>query len=545
MAPFICKSSDEENNARERLVVSTDILPLHRTDLRVFLELVDKYKYDFSKLAYIIFPFGEEGSGIESPYDWHFEEWDLLSAHLANPATRFIPYKLAVSSGNGAAKTAFGAMTFIMLMYTQQLRARITANTDPQMKSIVWPEYDIWCQRARHFDEFFEKFGTSIKALDEKLGETWRLDAVNWSLNNPVAMSGLHNAKKAVALFFEEAPGIPATIFKYAHGCFSDEDTIRIWLCFGNSDDPNSYFEQLSKNKGWRFRRIDTRTQKHVSREFIQAILDDCNGDTDHDDFRVRVLGLPRKAAKDSIISAVRTQEAIARGVDFDIEQVKALPCVLTCDPAWTGGDECTIWVHQGHWSKLLDKYKLDKEAGETHQLTYAKLCVFEKQFSADMVLIDQGEGTAIYTLAVNDQKTSWQLVSFSESANDEPTFALSQYQNIRAQMYFEANTGMKMAVIQAEKPEWLPTIQEQMGLTKGTRNTKSLKKQAVSKDEIKEEYGYSPDVSDGYVLRYARKIYSRLPENEVLMPGEMSHHHQEHKPYNPYEVMDVDYREI
>jgi len=66
-------------------------------------------------------------------------------------------------------QTAFGCMTMLMLMYTQQLRARMTANTDPQMKSVIWPEYDIWFRRARFVDEFFEKFGTSIKAKNPQL----------------------------------------------------------------------------------------------------------------------------------------------------------------------------------------------------------------------------------------------------------------------------------------------------------------------------------------------------------------------------------------
>lgn len=67
--------------------------------------------------------------------------------------------KLAVSSGNGAWKTAFGSMTLLMLLYTQKLRSRITANTFPQLKQIVWPEVDVWASRARYFDMMFEKTG--------------------------------------------------------------------------------------------------------------------------------------------------------------------------------------------------------------------------------------------------------------------------------------------------------------------------------------------------------------------------------------------------
>jgi hypothetical protein len=154
-----------------------------KEDIQLFTKLINTHRYDFAKLAYLIFPFGEKGTDLEEmyPYDWQIEEWNKLSKHLQDPATRYTTYRLVISSGNGSAKTAWGAMTLIMLLFTQRLKARITANTDPQMKQIVWPEYDIWFRRARFIDHFFEKFGTSIKAKNEKLSESWRIDTVTWS----------------------------------------------------------------------------------------------------------------------------------------------------------------------------------------------------------------------------------------------------------------------------------------------------------------------------------------------------------------------------
>src|SRR3954469_15718313 len=140
-----------------------------KEDLQLFQKLIHENRFNFLKLAYIIFPFKEKGGPLEDYdlYDWQKEELQKISIHLSNPETRYDTYRLIVSSGNGAAKTALGAIILLCLMYTQRLRARITANTDPQMKSVVWPEYDIWFQRARYVELFFDKFGTSIKAKDE------------------------------------------------------------------------------------------------------------------------------------------------------------------------------------------------------------------------------------------------------------------------------------------------------------------------------------------------------------------------------------------
>ena len=477
--------------------------------------MIEKYRYDFDKLVYIIFPFGQADTDLAdaAPYDWQIQEWKLMSAHFKDPAKRDIPYKLALSSGNGSAKTAFGSMTTIMLLYTQKLRSRVTANTYSQLKSIVWPELDVWCGRARFFETFFDKLGESIKSKDEKHSETWRVDMFTWDMNNPAAISGLHNKQNAILLWFEESAGIPDVVWKYANGAMTDVDTMKVWLAMANSDDPESAFEQKMMSPDWRGVRIDTRTLSHVSKDFIAEILRECGGNEDHDDFRVRVRGLPRKSSADSIISAARVEAAMNTVVDIGSQSF--LPCVMTCDPAWTGGDETTIWVHQGRVSIMLDKFKLDKTQGQTHTYTYQRMCMWEKEYRVDYVLIDQGEGTALYTLAQAQQKHNWELVSFAGSPNDAPDFKDSQYHNIRAQMYYEAEKWLAQGgSLDVRLGEWKDDVRKQLCITKGMRNRVSLKKQAEPKDDIRKRVGYSPDVADGFVLRFARVFYDRLPEN-------------------------------
>lgn len=496
-----------------------------KDEIELFKSMVNECRYDFCKLVYILFPFGEKGHALENfaPYDWQMEEWKKLSKHLSNPATRHEAYRLIISSGNGAAKTSFGAMTFLMLMYTQRVRGRITANTKPQMVSVVWPEYDVWFRHARFADHFFEKFGESIKAKDEKLAETWRLDAVTWNEGSPASISGLHNKGGCILYVFEEAPGIPAVIWNYASGAMTDTDTIKIWMAFGNSDDPESKFEQNMASPDWHARRIDTRSMKHVDPNQIAAWLRDVNGNEDHDEFRVRVRGLPRKQAKDSIIALENILAAQKRAETFDTATVAPLPVILTCDPAWTGGDETTIWYRQGNYCRMLEKYKLDKTQGEDHMKTYLKLCEWESLLGADAVHIDQGEGTTIKTLANNAGKHHWELVAFASNPVDQLDHKNSEYANIRAQMYYEANKWlMNGGVIDTRLPEWKEDVTKQLTWTKGARHKVTGKKLAESKDAIKARVGQSPDVADGFILAFARDIKERLEEHSVsLMNGD------------------------
>lgn len=490
-----------------------------KDDIQTFSELINKYRYDFAKLAYIIFPFGEEGSDMEDmePYDWQIEEWNKLSKHLQDPLTRYETYRCIISSGNGSAKTAWGAMTLIMLLYTQRLKARVTANTDPQLGQIIWPEYDLWFHRARFVNHFFEKFGTSIKSKNPKFADTWKIDRFTWSEQNPSAVSGLHNKGGACVYVFEEAPGIPAIIWQYASGAFTETETIKIHFAFGNSDDPESKFEQNMSSPIWNSRRIDTRTLSHIDPKQIEAWLIDCGGDEDDDDFRVRVRGLPRKSAKDSIIKIELVEAALAKRHNFDMDKVRDFPVILGCDPAWTGGDDTAIWMKQGPYKKLLELYKLDKYKKETHRLTYNKLCYWERQLKADAVFIDQAEGTGIFTMAMDNDKHHWVLVHFNSNPTDHVDPKQSEYGNVRAMMYYKTREWlMNGGVLDSRKEEWVEAIKKQLCWTKAARHKITHKKMAESKQDIKDRVGKSPDVADGCVLTEAWEVVDKLPENEI-----------------------------
>lgn len=492
-------------------------------EIELFQKLIDENRYNFLALAYIIFPFGEKGTELEDYdlYPWQKEELIKISKHLENPETRYQLYRLIVSSGNGAAKTALGAVILICLLYTQRLKARITANTDPQMKSIVWPEYDLWFNRARFVEHFFEKFGTSIKARNPKLSEVWRIDTVTWSEQSPAAISGLHNKGYAVAYLFEEAPGIPAVVWQYASGAFTETNTIKFHIAFGNSDDPESKFEQNMGSPLWNSRRIDTRTLKHIDPKQIEDWLIEAGGDEENDDFRVRVRGLPRKSARDSIIKIETVQAAFARRTGFDIESVAHFPVVLSCDPAWQGGDETVICYKQGHYMCLLEKFKLKKENNETHFLTYTRLCYWERKLKADAVFIDQAEGTAILSYAHTGEKYHWMLIPFNANPSDHPDPSKSAYKNIRAMMYYKFQESMMAGgILDTREKEWQEESEKQLCWAKGRRHKITHQKLVEDKKELKDRVGRSPDIADAFVLLLAHEVIDRLPQNDPGIDG-------------------------
>ena len=81
--------------------------------LELFKQLVHANKYDFCKLVYIIFPYGQPGHPLEhkKPHDWQMQEWKKMSDWFSNPETRDKTYKKAISTGNGSGKTAWASQT--------------------------------------------------------------------------------------------------------------------------------------------------------------------------------------------------------------------------------------------------------------------------------------------------------------------------------------------------------------------------------------------------------------------------------------------------
>jgi hypothetical protein len=168
----------------------------------------------------------------------------------------------------------------------------------------------------------------------------------------------------------------------------------------------------------------------------------------------------------------------------------------------------------------LLEKYKL-KKGEDTHQLTYNKVCYWERKLKADAVFIDQGEGTALYTLATNAGKTHWILISFASNPTDHVDSSQSEYKNIRAMMYYKTQESLMMGgVLDARLPEWIDDIRKQLCWTKGKRHKVTHQKLAEDKKELKDRVGQSPDVADGCVLLEAYEVIDKLPENESSNDG-------------------------
>jgi hypothetical protein len=105
------------------------------------------------------------------------------------------------------------------------------------------------------------KWLTEIVERDLKKGTRyWSIEGRLWSEENPDAYAGLHN-HDGVMLVFDEASGIPDSIWSVADGFFTENTPHRFHLAFSNPRRNTGYFYETfhSKRAFWNTRNIDAR----------------------------------------------------------------------------------------------------------------------------------------------------------------------------------------------------------------------------------------------------------------------------------------------
>lgn len=333
------------------------------------------------------FPWGEgELAAYPGPRKWQCEELELIGEHLRNPETRYKVYRRAISSGHGPGKTTLMAFiawwaqsTFLDSMM------RVTANTDRQLMTTTQPEFERWFRIAINA-HWFNVNASSIRAADEQHAATWRIDLMPWSMENPQAFAGKHNAGRRMVFAFEEASGIPKEIFRVANGALTDANTEKIFFAIGNCYLNNGAFFDAAfgtDRDRWNPRIIDSRTVEGCDLEEINSWLAECNGDEDADYFRVRARGLFPKGAAGQFIDLDLIRQAQERP-EFSLSD-DAL--VAGCDFAWGGSADNVVRFRKGKDARSIPPVRVKGEFTRDPAVMTGKLAdVLSKSYGGQKI---------------------------------------------------------------------------------------------------------------------------------------------------------------
>lgn len=440
-----------------------------------------------------------EGKSVRK---WQASIFEQIGQRLQNPATRHMPIRVSIASGHGIGKSAaMGMLANWAMTCHAGARVVVTANTESQLRTKTSPEFGKWF-RSSLSAELFDIETLKITQNDKAFGGNWRLDFLPWSETSPEAFAGLHNEGRLVMVMMDEGSAIADIIWEVIEGAMTDENTILIWVVFGNPTRNTGRFRECWRRyrDAWHIKaQIDSRTVEGTNKEALDEWARLYGEDSDF--FKVRVRGQFPSASARQFISSKLVDAAFGKHLRED--QYSFAPVILTCDPAWTGADELVIGMRQGLFFDVLEIIR----DNDNDVFIAQKLAAYEAQYKARAVFIDAGYGTGIKS-AGDVMGRNWQLVWFAEKPINPG------YLNKRAEMWGLAKEWLKQGgslpddqVLYEDliSPETLPRLDGKIALE--------------SKEDMRKKGLPSPNRADALALSFAYPVmdYSFVPAGRSM----------------------------
>lgn len=455
------------------------------------IDLAASCQFDPVRWSHVAWDWGHgELAKHDGPREWQLDIFRVIRDYLADPVKRYQPLMISVASGHGIGKSAsMGMLSNWAMSCWADAKIVTTANTEGQLRTKTAPEIGKWF-RMSLTAHWFDIQTMSIKSRDPTHGEQWRQDFIPWSEHNTEAFAGLHNEGKIIVLEFDEASKIHDKVWEVAAGALTDENTVIIWIVYGNPTRNSGRFRECFRKfkHRWIGRQIDSRTVPGTNKQFLQSLVDDHGEDSDI--VKVRVRGqFPAQSAMQFISS---TDADAAQKVHLRKEQYHFAPVIIGVDPAWTGDDSLEIMLRQGLYSKSLATMPRNDNDVQVANL----IARLEDEYQADAVFVDAGYGTGIVS-AGQVMGRSWRLIWFAGKAVDPG------YLNQRAYMWGQGKRWLKAggAIDPADQGLYDDLI--------GPETVSRLdgKIQLESKEDMKERGLPSPNKGDALILTFAEPV--------------------------------------
>lgn len=474
-------------------------------------ELSEKYYADLGGYIMAAYPWGEEGGPLErfdGPEYWVQDLADEISQKVRENAFNGVdpvdPIYIAITSGNGAAKSAFAGMFNSWIMTTRPMsRVTVSANTGAQLRTKTWPEIQKWTQLSLSSD-WFDVGMEYVRAKSNPF--KWFTQAHTWSMANTQASAGQHSREASSVYINDESSHIPEAIHEQQDGGLTDGEPF--FLLLGNCTNRASrLFRAVFGNLRGSYihRSIDTRKCKYTNKKLIDKWALERGVDSDW--FKSHVKGEAPNADDLQFIDTPRVQEARRR----DVEDPDAL-LILGLDFARGGSADNRLAWRRGRNGKPHPSRRVpgDKTRDTTLMVTLIENEINEKK--PDAVCGDSGSmgGPIMDQLRRRFPRLPVIDVMFGGASPDD------RCGNMRAYIWNEARLWLPGGAIEDDE-------QLEIDLTgPHSYENASGKLMIESKEDMAERGLESPDWGDAFCCTFAYKGPARKPgdvKKKVMKP--------------------------
>jgi hypothetical protein len=336
------------------------------------------------------------------------------------------------------------------------------------------------------------KWLTELVERDLKKGTRyWSVEGRLWSEENPDAYAGVHNFD-GVMLIFDEASGIPDSIWSVSDGFFTENTPHRFHLAFSNPRRNTGYFYETfhSKRAFWTTRVIDARDVEGTDKNLYQRIIDEYGPDSYQ--ASVEVYGNFPSEGDDQFIGSTLVDDAMKRTPARDA----TAPIVIGVDPARFGADATVIAIRQGR-----DILELRRHRGADTMEVAGHVIDAIEEFKPALVCIDEGGLGAGVVDRLKEQRYKIRGVNFGNKAKNQ-----TMWGNKRAEMWGAMRDWLKTGHIPTDR--FLKTDMISPRTKPDSKGTLFLE----SKKDMKARGLASPDAADAIAVTFAFPVASTDP---------------------------------
>lgn len=456
--------------------------------------------------------------------------------------------KVSVRSGHGTGKSgATSGIAWWFLETREYCKVPCTAPTAHQLKDVLWAELAKWLRKS---DEHAKRSGihprfwlSSLFRLTEDRiydstsgddGKEWYAVARTSGRSNPDALQGFHasdvtvsaDGKELVAqdggddgkiiFIVDEASGVFEGVFEVAEGALSSHGARLLML--GNPTKTSGYFYRSHHQDRAEFETIHLKTSESPLGDpdyrprLVRKYGEDSNV------VRVRADGEFPKQDDDTLIALEHCEAAL---VQAPYDEPDNQPVRMGVDVARFGNDRTVIIIRQGR--NILGGYIYSKKrttftVGECIRLAnlYGVTDIYPDDTGLGGGVTDglvEAQNQGILKARVHPVTVAATAPAVGLNPVDAPPYRLRDYLWMMAAQWLQEEAP-SFAMMESNMAEDLAG--ELSSCSKYTIDS-SGNLRILSKEEMKKELGFSPDLADALNNTFAQNT-----SNEATMPGEI-----------------------
>ncbi len=401
--------------------------------------------------------------------------------------------QISVKSGHGTGKTTILAWVILYIGLTRfDVKIPATAPVASQLENMLLPEVSKWNKKL------FPKLQGQVSVMADgvKFKNANRCFARTARKENTEALAGVHAT--FVLYIIDEASGVDQKIFEVIDGALTG-DYLQV-LTSNPTRTVGTFYDSQNKNKNlYRIVHMDSEKSNNVKKTWLKLMAEKYG--ITSDEYRVRVKGQFPTVNTDALFTIDEVTEAMNRDQN-EVDRSGAF--TYAADAARYGDDDSVLSKKRGY-----DIYWL-KGYSKLNTMEYANKIDFEAKGESrepDAIFVDTiGVGAGVLDrLEEKGKKTIEANVSMQADENNV-------YLNKRAEMYF----GLREFVRKGGRIPKDSELEEELLVIRYTYTKNTNKIQLMSKKDIKEELGRSPDKSDSIALHFFSSV--RVSSNSSFL---------------------------